>query len=333
MLVAIGGIVTFVAQSDADGTNDHVTNGKITVNLNYGISWEVPTTVDAYNGAIALDRSLGTSIPHVIDMNLYTTDSYGYVSVNYQYGAITSINNIAASGDNVWNVFVLNESGSWVKAVDSLGWYKPFGDYDLSHRTANIAVVYGTESGAQAKINSFSPSVTSSIVPVTDIVGNDNFKMSFYVKVSQNADVQAALEDEEMSVSGCGSITAAMINEGTNVTGYGSDLYLALKNAFPGKVTGQDAVPCQSNGSYNTVYSWISTFLDLSTIQVTGKSTPTDYSDDSWAWWIEYSAYSVGDSGNVTGTVSNFALGLYSTISDAPLSTDRYALYFGIGGM
>ena len=40
MLLAIGGIVTFVAQSDADGTNDQVTNGKITVNLNYGISWE-----------------------------------------------------------------------------------------------------------------------------------------------------------------------------------------------------------------------------------------------------------------------------------------------------
>ena len=77
-----------------------------------------------------------------------------------------------------------------MKAVDSLGWYKPFGDYDLSHRTANIAVVYGTESGAQAKINSFSPSVTSSIVPVTDIVGNGNFEVTFYVKVSQEDNVK-----------------------------------------------------------------------------------------------------------------------------------------------
>ena len=333
MLVAIGGIVTFVAQSDADGTNDQVTNGKITVNLNYGISWEVPTTVDAYNGAIALDRSLGTSIPHVIDMNLYTTDSYGYVSVNYQYGAITSINNIAASGDNVWNVFVLNESGSWVKAVDSLGWYKPFGDYDLSHRTANIAVVYGTESGAQAKINSFSPSVTSSIVPVTDIVGNDNFKVTFYVKVSQEDNVKAALDSEGMSVSGSGAITSTMINEGAYVTGYGSDLYLALKNAFPGKVSGQDVVPYVSSGGYSTVYSWINSFLGLYSVQVEGKDTPSNYTDDSWAWWIEYSSYSVVSGGDVTGSVSNFALGLYSPISDAPLTLDTYALYFGIGSM
>ncbi len=333
MLVAIGGIVTFVAQSDADGTNDQVTNGRITVNLNYGISWEVPTTVDAYNGAIALDRSLGTSIPHVIDMNLYTTDSYGYVSVNYQYGAITSINNIAASGDNVWNVFVLNESGSWVKAVDSLGWYKPFGDYDLSHRTANIAVVYGTESGAQAKINAFTPTITSSIIPVENIVGNDSFKVTFYVKVSQSPDVQAALDDASISVSGTETTTSAMINDGVYVTGFGSDLYLALKNAFPGKINGQDVVPCVSSGGYSTIYGWINSFLDLHSIQVDGKDTPSDYTDDSWAWWIEYSSYSVGTSGDVTGTISNFSLGLYSPISDAPLTIDTYALYFSIASM
>ena len=110
MAVVIGGVVVYVAQNDADGTNDPVTNGKMSVNLNYGTTWEVPRVVDAYNGAIALDRYLGNT-PHVMDMSIQTTMG-DYPAVNYQYGAITSINNIAASGDNVWNVFILNSSNS-----------------------------------------------------------------------------------------------------------------------------------------------------------------------------------------------------------------------------
>ena len=58
MAVVIGGVVVYVAQNDADGTNDPVTNGKMTVNLNYGTIWEVPRVVDAYNGAIALDTEI-----------------------------------------------------------------------------------------------------------------------------------------------------------------------------------------------------------------------------------------------------------------------------------
>ena len=330
-LIAVAGVIVYTSQSDADGINDPVTNGKMTVNISYGGGWELPKTVDAYNGAIALDRALGTTT-HSIDMNLYT-QSGQYVSINYQYGEITSINSIAASGDDVWNVYILNASGSWVSATDTLGWYKPFGDYDVNHRTANIAVIYGTPSEAQTKISAFNPTVTSTIVPVSDIVGNEYFKATFYIKVSQDSAVQAALVAEGISVSGYGSITPALINRGVYVTGYGSDLYLALKNAFPNLVEGQDLVPCQHNAGYDTVYSWIESFLGLYTIQVTGADTPTVYTDDSWAWWQEYASYSVDSSGNVSGSTSDFALGLYSTIDDAPLTTYSYALYFGIGGM
>ena len=332
MMVAVAGVVVFTAHSDADGINDPVTNGKMTVNLSYGGGWELPMTVDAYNGAIALDRALGTTTNHVIDMDLYT-QSGQYVSVNYQYGAITSINNIAASGDDVWNVYILNASGNWVSATDTLGWYKPFGDYDVNHRTANIAVIYGTPADAQTKISVFNPTVTSTIVPVSDIVGNEYFKATFYVKVSQASNVQAALADEEISVVGYGDITPTLINRGVYVTGYGSDLYLALKNAFPNLVNGQDVVPCYNNGYYDTVYSWISTFLGLYSIQVDGRETPSDYTDDTWAWWQEYASFSVNSTGDVSGSTSDFALGLYSTIDDAPLTTYSYAMYFAIGGM
>lgn len=331
-LIAVAGVIVYTSQSDADGINDPVTNGKMTVNISYGGGWELPKTVDAYNGAIALDRALGTATTHVIDMDLYT-QSGQYVSINYQYGEITSINNIAASGDDVWNVYILNASGSWVSATDTLGWYKPFGDYDVNHRTANIALIYGTPEEAQTKISAFSPTVTSTIVPVSDIVGNEYFKATFYVKVSQASDVQSALSDEGMSVSGYGNITPALINRGVYVTGYGSDLYLALKNAFPNLVVGQEVVPYYNNGSYDTVYSWISSFLNLYSVQVGGKLTPSDYTDDTWAWWQEYATFSVDSSGNVIGSTSDFALGLYSTIDDAPLTTYSYAMYFAIGGM
>ena len=327
MAVVIGGVVVYVAQNDADGTNDPVTNGKMSVNLNYGTTWEVPRVVDAYNGAIALDRYLGNT-PHVMDMSIQTTMG-DYPAVNYQYGAITSINNIAASGDNVWNVFILNSSNSWERAADTLGWYKPFGDYDVSHRTANIAVIYGTQSDAQTKISSYTPSVTSAIVPVSDINNNEYFKATFYIKISQDASVLAALGST--TVQGTDTITPALINRGVYVTGYGSDLYLALKNAFPNGVSGQDAVPKMTSGGYDTVYSWIYTFLNLATIQVAGADTPNNYEDDRWAWWQQYAIFSVDQTGNVMGNTSDFSLGLYSTIDDAPLTTYSYALYFAIG--
>ena len=115
------------------------------------------------------------------------------------------------------------------------------------------------------------------------------------------------------------------------MTGYGSDLYLALKNAFPNGVSGQDAVPKVTSGGYDTVYSWIYTFLNLATIQVAGADTPNNYEDDRWAWWQQYAIFSVDQTGNVMGNTSDFSLGLYSTIDDAPLTTYSYALYFAIG--
>lgn len=321
-LIAVAGVIVYTSQSDADGINDPVTNGKMTVNISYGGGWELPKTVDAYNGAIALDSALGTT-NHVIDMNLYT-QSGQYVSINYEYGKITSINNIAASGSDVWNVYILNASGSWVSATDTLGWYKPFGDYDVNHRTANIAVIYGTPSEAQTKISAFNPTVTSTIVSVSDIVGNSNFEVTFYLKVSQDSAVQAALNNAHMSVTtGRADVTASDVNAGVEVVGYGSDLYLALKNAFPGYVSGQEVVPCYDNGSYQTVYSWINTFLTLYTVQV----------GSSWAWWQEYSEWTVDSTGEVSGSTSDFALGLISPLDDAPLTSYSYALYFAIGGM
>lgn len=329
MMVAVVGTVVFTVHSDADGINNPVTNGEMTVNISYGSSWELPRIVDAYNGAIALDEATTTND---IDMDLYTI-SGGYVSINYQYGAFTTINGTGPSTDSVWNVYVLNTNNTWVRAADTLGWYKPFADYDAAHRTANIAIVYADPDDADDLIDAFNPTVVSTVVPVSDIVGNEYFKATFYIKVSQDSDVQAALANAGKSVAGYGNITPALINRGVYVTGYGSDLYLALKNAFPNLVVGQDVVPCYNNGYYDTVYSWITSFLTLSTIQVTGADTPLDYTDDSWAWWQEYAMFSVDSSGDVIGNTSNFALGLYSTIDDAPLTTYSYAMYFAIGGM
>lgn len=341
LMLAVGGAAFVFAHSDQSNAEDmnYVSNGTFGISVNFGSGWAYNGMVQGYDGAIALDRFLDNNhLSHDVDDTLYSYEvGVDYPTMDYEYGKFTTINGFTNTDTVRWHTYIMNTSGSWVSATDTLGFYKPFGDYDASHRTANIALFYGTDSAASAAISNYTPAVTATIVPLTDIIGNPNFRVPFYIKVDQDAAVQAALEEQVMEIDVDGlTITAQQVNEGVYVYGYGSDFYTALKQALPNHVTGSEVVPrIVVSPTYDIVYSWLDELLGLSTIQVTGSDTPTYYDDDSWAWWQEYFLYSVDpvDGDIVNSDTSDFALGFISPLNDAPITHTTFALYFSIGGM
>ena len=336
MMLMIG--FAAIVSDDSDADNNYVSNGTMTVNICTSAAigtWTTQTT-PAYDGAIALSTVLtALEWSNDVDTTMYSYPSQ-YVEIDYQYGAFTTIYGITNSGSSTWHTYFYHVSNGWTPVTSTLGWYKPFGDYDLAHRTANIAVIYGTDSEVATVMNNTAtqPASTSSVVPLSDIIGNPNFMVSFYIKV--NASAYTAITDEGGDISvGSSGITKQQVLDGVYVYGYGSDLYLALKNVFGTLVQGQEVVPCYNNGSYDTVYGWLYSFLNVSSIWMGKGPDNVKYTDDDiWAWWQEYYYYSVDSiTGDVTGTTSDFAIGLLSPLQGAPLTHPTFALYFAAGSM
>lgn len=333
MMVAVVGAVVFTSEySDADDTP--VSNGTMTVNILTSVNgnW-VTDTVAAYDGALALSRALANhQWSNDVDTTMYSYPTQ-YVEIDYSYGAFTTINGITNSGSSTWHTYYFNENDGWVPVTCTLGWYKPFGDYDINHRTANIAVVYGTDSAVSNIMENNAPDVVAEIVSVNDIVGNNNFKVSFYIKVESSAYAMLVSQGKSINVTGS-NVTVQQVLDGVYVSGYGSDFYLALKNAFGTLVNGQEVVPYYDNGDYYTIYGWLNSFLGISSVWMNDGADSSDPYDDVWAWWQEYYYYSVDpNTGNAVGTTSDFAIGLLSPLADAPLTHSTFALYFAAGTM
>lgn len=333
MMLMIG--FAAIVSDDSDADDNYVSNGTFTVNVRTSVntSW-ITDTVAAYDGALALSRALALhNTSNDVDTTMYSYPTQ-YVEIDYNYGAFTAINGIVNSGSSTWHTFYYSASGQWTPATDTLGWYKPFGDYDINHRTANIAVVYGTDDDVEDIMSDADemPEVLSSVVPVSDIIGNPNFMVSFYIKVESSAYAQILQSQMDINVGNSG-ITKQQVLDGVYVYGYGSDFYLALKSVFGSLVNGQDVVPCYNNGTYDTVYGWLYSFLGVSSIWMSvGADGIQNTYDDEWAWWQEYYYYSVDpNTGDASGTTSDFAIGLLSPLVDAPMSHPTFALYFAVG--
>lgn len=335
IMLMVGFTTIISGDSEADGST--VANGTFTVNIRTSAegSW-ITDTVAAYDGALALSRVLAThNLSNDVDTTMYSYPTQ-YVEIDYNYGAYTTINGIVNSGSSTWHTYFYHVTNGWTPVTSTLGWYKPFGDYDIAHRTANIAVIYGTDDDVEDIMSDVDemPSATSSVVPLTDIIGNNNFKVSFYIKVEASAYTKITQSGADINVGSSG-ITKQDVLDGVYVYGYGSDFYLALKNVFGTLVNGQDVVPCYNNGSYDTVYGWLYSFLGVSSIWMSAGNDGIQYTqDDVWAWWQEYYYYSVDPvTGNASGTTSDFAIGLLSPLVDAPQTHSTFALYFAAGTM
>ena len=335
MMLMIG--FAAIVSDDSDADNNYVSNGTMTVNICTSAvigTWTTQTT-PAYDGAIALSTVLtALEWSNDVDTTMYSYPSQ-YVEIDYQYGAFTTIQGHVNSGSSTWHTYFYHVTDGWTPATDTLGWYKPFGDYDEDHRTANIAVIYGTDDDVDDIMGDATtqPSSASSVVSVNDIDGNPNFLVSFYIKV--NSDAYAAIVAGEGDIDvGDSTVTKQQVLNGVYVYGYGSDMYLALKDALEDMVDGQETIPCDDSMGYEVVYGWLYSLLGVSSIWMNEGQSASDPYDDVWAWWQEYYYYSVDSvTGDVIGTTSDFAIGLLSPLQGAPLTHPTFALYFAAGTM
>lgn len=334
MMLMIG--FAAIVSDDSDADNNYVSNGTFTVNVRTSVntSW-ITDTVAAYDGALALSRALALhNTSNDVDTTMYSYPTQ-YVEIDYQYGAFTTIGGIVDTETASWHTYFYHVTDGWTLATHTLGWYKPFGDYDEDHRTANIAVIYGTDEDVDdiMEASSTQPLHSSSVVPVSDIVNNPNFLVSFYIKVNSSAYAALVAGGKDINV-GQSTVTKQQVLDGVYVNGYGSDMYLALKNGLGDMVNGQETVPCDNSMGYEVVYGWLNSLLGVSSVWMNQGQSATDPYDDVWAWWQEYYYYSVdADTGDVIGSTSDFAIGLLSPLQDAPQTHSTFALYFAAGTM
>lgn len=189
---------------------------------------------DAICGQTALLSVMKSTVDNNYDKE-YVNDYGPYVSINDEWGKITRTSDI--SEGYVWNVFVYtydgeNDVGQWKEADLTLGFYKPFADYDESYATANIALYYGP---ALTTIPAVLP--TAGLQDLTAVTENDTFKMSFeFTYLDAN--------DHEVYFS---------------IDGYGSDAALALIDAI-----GDDAVVVRTPGLN---YGYVVSIFGLATTQ------------------------------------------------------------------
>lgn len=177
---------------------------------------------DALSGQTGLLNTMKSSIDDSFSKQ-YVNEYGPYISVNTEWGKITRTSDVRA--DCVWNVFVYtygeNNSECWKVADLTLGFYKPFEDYNSSYATANIALYYGP---AVTEVPSSLP--TTDLQALTAVTETTTFEFTFEI----------AYDDEY-----------------EYLTGYGSDAALALIDAVGANVT-LNMVPGVSYGYLYTMY-------------------------------------------------------------------------------
>lgn len=262
------------------------------------------------------------------DTMISKTTGGDYPSPNYNYGDISTFRGITESGDDVWNVLVY-QNDAWISGSPYLGWYTCFSDQPGAWKTANIALYYGTSASADSMIQSLNSFIDdegieeSAITEISHATGSP-YQFTFYLKVSY------ASVSPEFNISGNVSITTEDLAAGRIITAYGSNAYLALKWAFGTNLSAVEEMPgIHSVGDgydYWTYYSWMNSLFGLGTIQTGGSSTPSDWSDDSYAYWCIYTGHTqLGDEVN---SLADYVIGQYAPLSCATTADNTIALVY-----
>lgn len=333
MIAAIG-IIPLA--SDVESTTG--AEGQFNVYVNDGSGWNNGQTVAAYDACIAITSyASSNNLTLVIDSATYT-ESYGYKNININYGNITTLGEKTENSTSKWNVIYYPATGNaWTLGPnDALGLYKPFADYNATYRTANIALYYGTETEAQDAIASLPLTGLSSVVQLSEIQNNSAFRASFFIKIDGGDNVDRFLlrvsqaGGGTFSVTNLSNVTKETLSNGVTIQGYGSDLYLALKDAIgDSNISAVEDVPGYNNGSYLSNYSWMNSMFGLGTALLDDKGDD-DWSNDIYSWWTQYTSFS--DDGDASNDVkSDFVLGYYSPVSGSPnmitSNTPYYLIY------
>ena len=332
MIAAIG-IIPLA--SDVESTTG--AEGQFNVYVNDGSGWSNSQTVAAYDACIAITSyASSNNLTLVIDSATYT-ESYGYKNINVNYGNITTLGSKTEDSTSKWNVIYYPATGSaWTLGPnDALGLYKPYADYNATYRTANIALYYGTEAEAQDTIASLPVTGLASVVSLSEIQNNSAFRASFFIKIESDdvddlLDRVSQAEGGELSVNNLPSVTKETLSNGITIQGYGSDLYLALKDAIgDSNISAVEDVPGYNNGSSLSNYSWMYSMFGLGTALLDNKGDD-DWSNDIYSWWTQYTSFSDDDVAS-NDVKSDFVLGYYSPVSGAPNTMNSYSLIYSEG--
>lgn len=305
-VVMIASPLAFIGGSDnADAPilgDASAANGTYTIFVYDGNVWE-SEVVHAYDGAQAVQA---TSFWKTGDSMVDRATTGAYPSLNATYGDITTFNGKTEDSTNVWNVSVYVD-GAWTIGNDAIGFYRCFDDYASNWQTANIALQYGADA-TSVPTSLITASQTKSNITAVD---SEDFAVTFHLK---NMYSSVPTINGVITLDNGQTLNATNLASGVTITGYGSDAYLALKNALNvaplDNVVGEETIPV--NG-YNN-YSWIDTIFGLGTVQTQGLDTPSDWTDDVYVYWSQYDG---NYSGEGSGQLSGFVLGAYSPLTGA----------------
>ena len=317
--------------SEADSTS---TYGSFNFWINYGEGWSTSSiSGDGFNACIALSNACSTAGIALafktidgVSASDFTKTVSSYSTVNADYGTVDTIGTKTTSDDKMWYAYYYYD-GSWYDAIDAVGFYKPFSDYDADFRTANMAFYYGDEAVDASSIPTTGMTFEDIVqVPTSSSsAGASDFAVTFYIKLAYTETIYGTVCDH---VPGTDSTSQARLAAGISVTGYGSDAALALKNAMT-------TLGCEEYSIYTDVSSQDSsgnTVINTSSygyctklfgIYENSKDNNDDGWDDEYWYWSLYL-------GNGTTSYASYLLGWYSPLSEvvSGFSQDVFTIHY-----
>lgn len=303
LLAAILAIVLVVVpvamMSDSDATGD--SSGNITVyfyDSEEGLTWDTVQAYDIYQAIMAANNVTAAATE---GDDLWYYNAGGYYDINATYGTLATIN--GNSVDN-YNIFVSTGDG-WDDAQPALGWYRPYSDY------ASTVTFDGEESAGASNVAIIPTDVDIddltfiNIQNLTQITTTSEYRYTFYIQdATQTVEISSVsviIDNDGEDVST--NIGTTDLQNGVTIVGYGSDAYLALKNALGNNLAGQTTVTDDSQG-FTTYYSWMDTMFGVGTVYEYDEEKGTS----TYIYWSSYTSQWV---------YLSYTLGYYSSIDGA----------------
>lgn len=332
VMVALAFIpLTAIEGTDSDGSSTN-SYGAFNFWINYGTSeWTTtPISGNGYNACIALQNacsSTGTSLVFKtidgLNASNFIDDTGTYDTVNKNYGTIDMIGTQSTSG-SAWYAYYYNNG--WHRALDAIGFYKPFSDYDAGFRTANMAFYYGSgpvEASSIPTELTFKPIIQ---VPTSSSSETaSDFAVTFHIKLAYTQQIYGTVCDD---VPGTTGTAFERLKTGVTITGYGSDGALALKNAMT-------TLSC----SHTSIYTDVSSVDSSGNVVINASSYgyitklfgvyeySKDNNDDGWDDEYWYWSLYIGDG---TTSYASYLIGWYSPLSNviSGFSEDVFTIHY-----
>lgn len=289
--------------------------------FNYGEGWSTsPISGEGYNASIALENACSSSnialtFENVngLDASNFVDNTGSYLSINSNYGKIASINGYISSETSKWYAYCYLD-GEWIEAIDSIGFYKPFSDYDAEFSTANMAFYYGETAIDASTIPTDAMKTVVSVPSNASMPNATDFAVTFTIKITYDELIFGNVCNH---VPGSDLTPLDRLKSGVTITGYGSDAALALKNAMI-------SIGCNDYSVYTDVSSLDSDdnivpntasygyFNKLFGIYENSKDNNGDgYGDEYWYWSLYIGSGS-------SATYASYLIGWYSPLTNAP---------------